>query len=74
SGLNSGQKGLRKNCARIAEFGRYHTLIEFPFVIERKKESRLLRCLIILKMPYSIPEYPGGRVSNSLILSDLKDH
>ena len=27
SGLNSGQKGSRKNCVRIAEFGRYRTYL-----------------------------------------------
>jgi hypothetical protein len=40
SGLNSGQKGLRKDFARIAEFGRYRTLIEFLSVcnIEKKRK------------------------------------
>lgn len=27
SGLNSGQKGSRKDCVRIAEFGRYRTYL-----------------------------------------------
>ena len=27
SGLNSGQKGSRKNCVRFAEFGRYRTYL-----------------------------------------------